>query len=166
MIQPQLLQISLKPSDVVYTPDDVARDVVNYFKPTGRILEPSAGDCAFLRHLPPHTEWCEIEKGRDFFAEHSHFDWIIGNPPYSIFSYWLRHSFEIADNICYLIPINKVFNVYEMMRDINKFGGIKTIYVLGNGYLMRMNNFSYAMGAIHLQRDYKGGTFTVFRENA
>ena len=55
--QPQLLSIALNPSDVVYTPDDVARDVVNFFKPTGRILEPSAGDGAFLRHLPPHTEW-------------------------------------------------------------------------------------------------------------
>lgn len=65
--QPQLLQIALDPGDVVYTPDWVARDMVEYFKPSGRILEPCAGDGAFLEYLPG-AEWCEIEKGRDFFA--------------------------------------------------------------------------------------------------
>ncbi len=50
--QPQLLNIALNPRDVVYTPDDVARDVVAFFKPTGKILEPSAGKGAFLKYLP------------------------------------------------------------------------------------------------------------------
>ena len=40
MTQPQLLQIALDPGDVVYTPDWVARDMVDYFKPSGRILDP------------------------------------------------------------------------------------------------------------------------------
>lgn len=56
MIQPQLLAINLNPRDKVFTPDDVARDIVAYFKPTGRILEPCAGDGAFLKYLPPDTE--------------------------------------------------------------------------------------------------------------
>jgi hypothetical protein len=32
--------MALDPQDVVYTPDWVARDMVEYFKPSGRILEP------------------------------------------------------------------------------------------------------------------------------
>jgi hypothetical protein len=66
-VQPQLLQIPLDPGDVVYTPDWVARDMVEFFKPSGRILEPCKGDGVFLKYLPPHAEWCEIQEGRDFF---------------------------------------------------------------------------------------------------
>ena len=163
--QPQLLSIALKQSDVVYTPDDVARDVVNFFKPTGRILEPSAGDGAFLRHLPPHTEWCEIEKGRDFFAWREPVDWCIGNPPYSIFSEWMRHSFKIADNIVYVIPINKAYNSDRMMREISEYGSIRTIYTIGAGGQLGFVTVGFAIGAVHFQRNYRGGTFTVFREN-
>lgn len=162
--QPQLLHLPLNPRDVVYTPDDVARDVVAFFKPSGRILEPSKGDGAFMKYLPPDTEWCEISEGRDFFANHEHYDWIVGNPPYSIFSDWLRHSFKIADNVVYLIPLNKIVNVYGMMLEIQEYGGIPAVYVVGNGFLMGMNNFSYAMGAAHFQKGYKGGTYTVFRK--
>ena len=46
--QPQLLQIPLDPDDVVYTPDWVAKDMVEFFKPSGRILEPCKGDGVFL----------------------------------------------------------------------------------------------------------------------
>lgn len=161
MTQPQLIAMSLKASDVVYTPDDVARNIVDYFRPSGTILEPCAGDGAFLKYLPPDTEWCEIEKGRDFFAYHKPVEWIVGNPPYSIFNEWLRHSFEIAENIVYLIPINKMYNDFGMFKAIHEYGGIRTIYAIGRG---ERANFpmGYAVGACHLQRGYKGGTFTVF----
>lgn len=162
--QPQLLPIALNPRDVVYTPDDVARDVVEFFKPSGKILEPCSGDGAFLRHLPPDTEWCEIEQGRDFFAEHRHFDWIIGNPPYSIYADWIRHSFKLADNIVYVIPVNKVFNSYKMMRETAEYGGIPTIYTIAGGGALNFVEIGFSIGAIHFQRGYKGGTFTVFRD--
>lgn len=162
--QPQLMAMALNPADVVYTPDDVARDVVAFFKPSGKILEPCAGDGAFLKYLPPDTEWCEIEKGRDFFAEHRHFDWIVGNPPYTVFSDWLRHSFEIADNIVYVIPINKPFSSYRMLHEISGYGGIHAIYVICNGRELGFVDIGFAIGAVHFQRGYKGGTFTVFRD--
>lgn len=160
--QPQLFHIALVESDVVYTPDDVALDVVKFFKPTGKILEPCAGDGAFLRYLPPDTEWCEIEKGRDFFAEHRHFDWIVGNPPYSIFSDWLRHSFEIADNILYVMILSSLFNSRPRLREIIEYG-MKTIYILGSGTETGMATFNFMLGAVHFQRGYTGGTFTHFR---
>ena len=121
--QPALLAMGRFGSDVVYTPDYVAADVVNHFKPAGRILDPCAGDGVFLRHLPAHAEWCEIERGRDFFQWLDPVDWLVGNPPYAVFSDWLRHSFTVARDIVYLIPVNKVFNSYSMMRDIAEWGG-------------------------------------------
>jgi hypothetical protein len=164
MTQPQLLQMNLNPADVVYTPDDVARDVVNFFKPTGRILEPSCGEGAFLKYLPPDTEWCEIERGRDFFAEHRHFDWIVGNPPFSIFTDWLTHSFELADNVVYVMMPHTLFNSVGRLKKIDEFGGIKAMRIYGTGSQVKLFDGGFLVGAICFQRGYKGGTFITFRD--
>ena len=42
-----------------------ARAVVGHFLPCGRIVEPSAGNGAFLRALPEGADWHEIENWRD-----------------------------------------------------------------------------------------------------
>jgi hypothetical protein len=155
--QASLLNIGKYGSDVVYTPDNVAAAIVAHFKPTGTILDPCAGDGVFLRHLPPTAEWCEIENGRDFFQWTKPVDWLIGNPPYAVFSDWLRHSFKIAEHICYLIPVNKVFNSSTMLKSIAEWGGIREIYVLGRGDRLMLATVGFAVGAVHLQRDFRGG---------
>jgi hypothetical protein len=160
--QPQLLHVPLAEKDVVYTPDNMAREIVDFFKPTGRILEPCKGDGAFLRYMPA-ADWCEIAKGRDFFLYQDKVDWIVGNPPYSIFNIWLRHSFEIADNIVYLIPLNKIFNDFGMLKDIYAYGGVKQIYAIGRGEKINFP-MGYAVGAVHFQRDYRGGMSVYFRQ--
>jgi hypothetical protein len=153
--QPQLLQIALDRKDVVYTPDWIARDMVDFFKPTGRILEPAAGDGAILKYLPG-AEWCEIERGRDFFSlQQEHYDWIIGNPPYKIFNIWTRFSFTLADNVLYLFPLNKIFNDYGMMQSVREYGGVKTVRVYGRGDVA-LFPMGYAVGAAHYQKAYYG----------
>lgn len=54
------------PNDVVLTPDKIAHDVVEHFRPSGRILDPCKGDGAFLKYMPG-AEWCEVREGRSFF---------------------------------------------------------------------------------------------------
>jgi hypothetical protein len=153
--QPQLLQMALDKKDIVYTPDWIAWDMVEFFKPSGRILEPAAGDGVFLKYLP-NADWCEIERGRDFYAlQQGRYDWIVGNPPYKNFNIWMRHSFELADNILYVIPLNKIFNDYGMMLDVKEFGGVKTARVYGRGERACFP-FGYAVGAVHYQKDYHG----------
>lgn len=161
--QPQLLQIALDPGDVVYTPDWVAKDMVDFFKPTGRILEPCAGDGVFLRYLPPDTDWCEIEKGQDFFAWREPVDWIVGNPPYKVFNAWLRHSFTLADNIAYVFPLNKIYNDFGMLKDIYRYGGIPIVRPYGRGE-KAFFPMGYAVGSVHFQRGYTGGMYTSFYE--
>ena len=155
--QPQLLQMALDEKDIVYTPDWVARDMVEYFKPAGKILEPCIGEGAFIRQLPENTLWCEIRKGRDFFTWNETVDWIIGNPPYRLIKEWLQHSFCIANDIVYLMPMNSPFNSMERMRIILNWGGIKVIRAYGNGSLFGMD-YGFAVGAFWFQRDYRGGT--------
>lgn len=75
----------------VFTPLAVVRAMLELRRNTGRVLEPSCGDGAFLRHLPDAVG-IELDAmhcpagalNADFFAypEEQRFDTIIGNPPY------------------------------------------------------------------------------------
>jgi hypothetical protein len=164
--QPQLLQIALNIKDVVYTPDWVTRDIVEFFKPTGRILEPCSGDGAFLKYLP-NADWCEIEKGRDFFSCVSHYDWIVGNPPYSAITEWLEHSFSLSDNVLFFIPFAYAFHGMKRVKSIYAYGGISNARFYGTmteiGWTVRGGP---PAAAVHFQRDYHGGMFTSFYEGA
>jgi len=157
--QPQLFHQALNPTDIVYTPDWVASDMVHFFKPIGKVLEPCFGDGAIFRYLPSGSEWCEIEKGRDFFAWTKKADWIISNPPFSakIFNEWLNHSFDLAPEVVYLLPIHFVFRSASKLRIIRERGWLKhgRYYGTGGDLGFPMGNPIYAM---HFQRGYHGDT--------
>ncbi|MBN8443772.1 MAG: class I SAM-dependent methyltransferase [Thauera sp.] len=75
----------------IFTPEPVVRAMLALRRNAGRVLEPSCGDGAFLRHLPGAVG-LELDpdhcppgaRAMDFFAypEREQFDTIIGNPPY------------------------------------------------------------------------------------
>lgn len=158
---PGMEMAAVRDDDIVLTPDDVAADVVARFAPKGRVLDPCRGEGAFWRHMPG-AEWCEVRAGRDFFAWGEPVDWIVSNPPYSIFAEFLRHSFKVAREIVYLIPVNKAFNSERMMREILEWGGIPTIYVVGGGAALGFP-IGFAIGAVHFSKDYRGGMRVEFR---
>jgi hypothetical protein len=160
MTQLALISTEVKKEDIVYTPDWVARDIVRFYNPVGKCLDPCLGEGAFFRYLPSGSDWCEIKKGKDFFKYTEPVDWIVGNPPYSIFKEWLLHSFKIAQNIVYLIPIVKPYQSFGLICEIYKYGGIVHNYILGNGRQLGFE-FGFAVGAIHFQRGYRGGTVTT-----
>ena len=156
MSQMQLIQQALNKNDEVYTPDWCAADIVAWFKPTGRILEPCKGYGAILKYLPD-ADWCEISEGKDFFAWVEPVDWIVSNPPYSIFKEWLAHSFKIAPNIVYLMPLQKFFNGFGTMKATRNQGWVKHIRLYGTG--TRLNfPMGNGIGAVHFVRDYEGDT--------
>ena len=161
--QPQLLQMALDKKDIVYTPDWVARDMIEFFKPTGRILEPSSGDGAFLKYLPG-ADWCEIEKGRDFYAVTSRYDWIVGNPPYKQFYEFMLHSFSVARDTVFLLPADKPFNVALTTEMIFKNGGIVHARFYGDGRSIGIPEIHRTAAAFHFQRSYTGPMYTSFYE--
>ena len=142
--------------DVVMTPDWCAADVVRHFKPTGRILDPCRGAGAFWKQMPG-AEWCELSEGRDFWTWREPMDWIISNPPYSCFRQWLLHSYEIAENIVYLIPIQKLVLGYGQVEEMREHGWVKHIRWYGTGTQL---DFPYgnAIGAAHFVRGWTGET--------
>lgn len=147
--------MSEKRGDVVYTPSWCVKDMVDWFAPTGRILDPCRGKGAFTDELPD-AEWCEIADGRDFFGWADPVDWVVGNPPYSMTRQWFRHSYMIAENLLYLVPLRNVFSGYGFIREIYEYGGIAGLRVYGTGGRLGfpMGN---AVGAMHIRRGYRGG---------
>lgn len=152
---------SEKHGDVVYTPNWVAADMVAHFRPTGVVLDPCKGAGVFLKYLPPGSPWCEIAEGRDFFAWTEHVDWAVSNPPYSLTRPWFRHSYEIANDLLYLVPLRNVFSGHGFIREIHDFGGIVAMrhYGTGSSLGFPMGN---AIGALHIRRGYRGDTSTTF----
>jgi hypothetical protein len=145
-------QLARNENDIVYTPDAVAKMIVDEFKPSGSVLEPCKGGGAFLRYLPD-AEWCEIQEGRDFFDYTKQVDWIVSNPPYSLWDEWIVHSMSIAQNIVYLVPFAKVFKL-TTLRQILHWGGIVKVVNItpqSAGF-----PFGFPCGAFYFRKGYKG----------
>ena len=156
-IQTSLWQKPVLQGDIVYTPLYVSKHIIDFLNPEGICLDPCKGDGAFYNYFKGDKDYCEIREGRDFLTYNKKVDWVIGNPPYSIFEDFLRKSFEIADNVSYLVPTNKVFQRQLIMDMINKYGGIKSIIVYGSGSNIDFP-FGFSVGNFHFKKNYTGDT--------
>ena len=160
MKQTALWDRPVEPSDIVYTPDEVSKHIIETLNPTGKCLDPCKGDGAFLKYMPVGSEYCEIREGKDFFDYKDRVDWIIGNPPYSIFEEFLNRSFEIADNVSFLVPTNKVFQRQIIMKMINEYGGIQSMIIYGSGNLIGFP-FGFSVGNFHFKKNYRGNSKVI-----
>ena len=142
-------------SDSVQTPINVARMIIEAFNPSGLILEPCSGFGNFYSQLPSPKDWCEINRGKDFFNYKTKVNWIITNPPYSIYDTFLEHSFEIANNVVFLCPIAKAFKSMRIEKLVDAYGGLKTIWLIGSGISCGFA-FGFPTGCLHYQKGYKG----------
>ena len=145
-------------NDKIFTPLPIAKKIIDTFPLYGKVLDAFKGAGAFYNQYPNSVkkEWCEIDEGKDFFDYTETVDWIITNPPYSIFDKVLEHSFEVADNIVYLVPLSKVFTSLKRIRGILQYGNIKEIHILSAskcGF-----PFGFPACAIWFQRGYDGQT--------
>ena len=142
------------PKDVVFTPRNISKAVIEYLKPTGEVLEPCRGDGSFY-DTGVYTDWCEISQGRDFLQYNKKVDWIITNPPFSIYDNFLIKSMEISDNIAFLIPLNKAIRGIKMHKLITEYGGLHEIIHLGTGSRCGFP-FGFPVGVCVYKRGYKG----------
>lgn len=149
-----------QPFDNIYTPDDTAKLIVDRYKPSGKVLEPCAGEGAFLKVLPKDTEWCEIEKGRNFFEYKQKVDWIVTNPPFSKLRKFLIHSMEISQNVVFLINLPGLFTVAIMKAIyVHKFG-IKEILLLRQPTTFPQTGRQSA--AVFLKKGYSGHVNIIY----
>lgn len=155
-LNPRLAYKDLNPNDVVFTPKPIAEFIVRWLNPKGKVLDPCMGEGVFFNLLNKPKDWCEITKGKDFYAYTEKVDWIIGNPPYSDFNKFLDHSFDLADNVCFLVPVSKVFKSWGTINIIKKYGGIVKMWFVPAGRCGFP--FGFPAMAVHFKRGYKGKT--------
>lgn len=140
--------------DVVMTPRPLAQSLIGLLGPTGRILEPCAGDGAFLEFLPPGAMWCEISRGRDFFAFTERVDWIVTNPPWRQIRQFLIHSFALADHVAFLMTINHAWT-RARLRDAAAAGfGLTRIILVETPRSFPPSGFQ--LGMVVYKRNYSG----------
>ena len=142
-------------NDDVTTPLWLCRKIVDYFNPTGKLLEPFRGSGNFYMCMN-RCDWCEINDGRDFFEYIDRdVDWIITNPPYSKVRKCLQHSYEIGvKNIVYIIPINHVLGMKARLRDMKEYGySVHEIILIDTPVEFPQSGFQFAV--IHIGNSIK-----------
>ena len=142
--------------DIVMTPEYLAKEIINHFNPTGKILDPSRGEGAFYDNYDTdNKDWCELGEGRDFLLYQKKVDWIITNPPWSMMQQFLEHGMEVADNIVYLTTINH-YTTKRRIRDMREYNfAIKEIYNVPTP-TKPWPQLGFQLAAVHTQRDYEG----------
>jgi len=142
-------------SDTVFTPVATAKRIIDYFDPKGFCLEPCKGAGAFYDAMSDPKEWCEITEGRDFLEYEGYADWIITNPPYSIYDDFLAKCFSVADNVVLFAPVAKAFKSMKIENLVRKYGGLKEIVFMGGGGKYGFG-FGFPVGCLYYKKNFNG----------
>lgn len=147
-------------NDVVMTPEPLARELVEALNPYGVVLEPCAGDGAFVRAVTDYmgddadVVACEIALGRDFFAWSTPVDWVITNPPWSQFAKFLSHSLRLANNVAMLVTVNHWFTKARVRNVLNGGFGYRRLILVD--WPEQFPPSGFQLGMMHVQRGYRG----------
>lgn len=154
-------------NDKIYTPLKISKMIIDSLpiKEEDTLYDPFYGNGSFYEQFPKQNKlyFSEIDLGKDFFEFETKVDWIISNPPYSIFDDVLKHSFEIAENVVYLIPANKIFASMNRIRQTLNYGNIKEMRLISAskcGF-----PFGFPCVSIWIKKNYKGSTEIKLMEN-
>lgn len=146
------------PNDDIYTPVEVAKKIISWLPISDKdvLYDPFRGTGVFYDNFPQQNKkcWSEIKEGEDFFDFNTKIDWIISNPPYSKYTEVMQHSYELAENIVYLIPLNKVVSSWGRIKDLQQYGGIYKIWIMPAGKCGFP--FGFPACACWFKRGYRG----------
>ena len=152
-----------KSDDVVMTPIELAKRLIEHFEPKGKGLEPCCGTGNILKLLP-NADWCEITEGKDFFNYNERVDYIFTNPPWSKIRPFLIHSMELAKDIYFLFTINHLWTKARL-REIRKHNfGIVEICIFDTPKEFPQSGFQ--CGMVHLQKNYTGAITLTYLEES
>ena len=149
-----------KESDLVMTPFSLAKAIIDYLPIQDTVLDPCRGEGAFFAQFDGGAipDYCEITEGLDFFDYTKKVEWIVSNPPWSIYRNFCKHSYKIANNIAYLITINHDIALKARLNDMEAAGfGIKEI-ILVDAPKTNWPQMGFQLGICWKQRGYKGNT--------
>ena len=146
-------------NDRIYTPNRLADAIVKHIRPDGKCFDPCAGQGAFIRafrNFGNPIQWCEIDKGRDFFhCTYSDSSWLITNPPFSKITKFLKHAIELGiPNIALLCTINAFWmNGKLNLLQVNGYQ-ITELVIVESPYFRQLNNWpqsGFSLGVIIIE---------------
>lgn len=156
-------------NDRVMTPDSLALAIVQHFNPGGILLEPCAGDGAFVRaffslkHCQENlgnVNFYEIEYGFDFLEGTSKADWVITNPPWSKFLAFLKHSMTLANDVVFLAYANAWF-VKSRINAMSQAGFHFREFAYVANPKKPWPQFGLQLAAVHISREAGDCQFTT-----
>jgi hypothetical protein len=143
-----------KSNDNVMTPLPLCKQIINYLKPTGKILEPFKGTGNFLKACPQMI-YCEIEENKPFENFNDRVDWIITNPPWSKLKIMLEKSCQVSDkHIVFLVTVNHVFTKARIRLTDNYNFKLKEILYIDTP--KEFPQMGFQLGVIHWEKNYNG----------
>jgi hypothetical protein len=141
----------------------LARRIVEYFQPQGRIIDPCRATGSFHRAMPPGADWAEIREGRDFCDLPGPWDWGITNPPWTRDEYnrVSRHAFEHCENVVFLGTTTMICSLPRLNAAREFRHALREIVVIPweDAGLQKQG---FWIGAFHWQRGYQDGTIWTF----
>ena len=97
-----------------------------------------------------------MSEGHDFFDWDEKVDWIVSNPPWSIYREFAKHSYKWADNVAYLITVNHDLALKARLRDMKEAGfGIREVIMVDTPK-ENWPQSGFQLGVVWKQRGYKG----------
>ena len=109
-------------ADIVYTPPELAKRIIDYINPTGSYMDPCKGGGAFYDNVNLEDKtYCELAEGIDYLSCTAKTNWVISNPPWSKLREFLIHSMKHSNNIAYLATVTH-FVTKARLRDIREHG--------------------------------------------
>lgn len=153
-------------TDKVMTNEQVAIQCIDilkpYFSSLDTFLEPCMWEGSFYNNLPKNKDWCEITKWKDFFEYNNKIDWIITNPPYSIYEEFLDHCFEVSNNVAFIIPLAKPFSSLWRINKLKNYWWITKIWVFPYSASKAGFPFWFPLSLVWYQKWYKWTQEIVF----
>tara|TARA_Y100000593_G_C4264994_1_gene314276 strand:+ start:312 stop:938 length:627 start_codon:yes stop_codon:yes gene_type:complete len=134
-----------KKNDRIYTPKPVAEIMINMcnIKEGDKVLDPSRGGGVFYNLFPKNCKkyYCEIQENKDFFKFYEKMDWVIGNPPYSLWDEWLDHTMKITDKFCYIFGVWNMTSarferIFKNGYGVTKISTCKVNWWFGNSWIV------------------------------
>jgi len=150
-------------NDSIYTPKPIALKMIEMcdLKEGDLVLDPSYGEGVFYNNFPDYVnkEWCEIEKGIDFFEYDKRVSCIIGNPPYSLWSKWLEHTMKLTDKFCYIfntmnLTDTRVKEITDKGYGITKMHILKVHWWFGNNFIILFEKNKQSILTVEEKRIY------------
>ena len=107
---------------------------LNLIKKSDKVLEPACGEAkrisGYFNSLGFNFEEKDLIFGNDFLKDdysNRHYDWVVTNPPFSLWDKFVQKSKEIADNVI-LIGRTNYFGAYNRYRN-GLWNHLKTVYI-------------------------------------